>query len=91
MAKTDIWVYTHWKGMTQPKLIGSLSADLGKTGQQDSVLNIDDIGQLWIAKFPAKNDTIDKAAWEYLTYRLAIKSGIKMSDCKVEQIYGPFS
>ncbi|QHS61262.1 type II toxin-antitoxin system HipA family toxin [Chitinophaga agri] len=239
MAKTDIWVYAHWKGMAQPKLIGSLSADLGKTGQQfsfkyhkdwlesaeqllldpeigwytgtqypiekenfgvfvdsmpdtwgrrlmqrkaaqsarennehrprltdldyllqvsdftrmgalrfklhpdgpflnndnekpippwahirelqqraekfeadEEVSNewlelliapgsslggarpkaniIDDKGQLWIAKFPAKNDTIDKAAWEYLTYRLAVKSGIKMSDCKVEQIYGPF-
>jgi serine/threonine-protein kinase HipA len=239
MAKTDIWVYAHWKGMAQPKLIGSLSADLGKTGQQfsfkyhkdwlesaeqllldpeigwytgtqypiekenfgvfvdsmpdtwgrrlmqrkaaqsvreknehrprltdldyllqvsdftrmgalrfklhpdepflnndnekpippwahirelqqsaekfeadEDVSNewlelliapgsslggarpkaniIDEKGQLWIAKFPAKNDTIDKAAWEYLTYRLAVKSGIKMSDCKVEQIYGPF-
>jgi serine/threonine-protein kinase HipA len=239
MAKTDIWVYAHWKGMAQPKLIGSLSADLGKTGQQfsfkyhkdwlesaeqllldpeigwytgtqypiekenfgvfvdsmpdtwgrrlmqrkaaqsarernehrprltdldyllqvsdftrmgalrfklhpdgpflnndnekpiapwahirelqqsaekfeadEEVSNewlelliapgsslggarpkaniIDDKGRLWIAKFPAKNDTIDKAAWEYLTYRLAVKAGIKMSDCKVEQIYGPF-
>ncbi|SFW91238.1 type II toxin-antitoxin system HipA family toxin [Chitinophaga sancti] len=239
MAKTDIWVYAHWKGMAQPKLIGSLSADLGKTGQQfsfkyhkdwlesaeqllldpeigwytgtqypiekenfgvfvdsmpdtwgrrlmqrkaaqsvreknehrprltdldyllqvsdftrmgalrfklhpdgpflnndnekpippwahirelqqsaekfetdEEVSNewlelliapgsslggarpkaniIDEKGQLWIAKFPAKNDTIDKAAWEYLTYRLAVKSGIKMSDCKVEQIYGPY-
>lgn len=239
MAKTDIWVYAHWKGMADPKLIGSLSADLGKTGQQfsfkyhkdwlesaeqllldpeigwytgtqypiekenfgvfvdsmpdtwgrrlmqrktaqsareknehrprltdldyllqvsdftrmgalrfklhpdgpflnndnekpippwahirelqqsaekfeadEEVSNewlelliapgsslggarpkaniIDEKGQLWIAKFPTKNDTIDKAAWEYLTYRLAVKSGIKMSDCKVEQIYGPF-
>lgn len=51
---------------------------------------LDEKGQLWIAKFPAKNDTTDKAAWEYLTYRLAVKSGIKMSDCKVEHIYGPF-
>lgn len=240
MAKIDIWVYAHWKGMAQSKLIGSLSADLGKTGQQfsfkyhkdwlesaeqllldpeigwytgtqypiekenfgvfvdsmpdtwgrrlmqrkaaqsareknehrprltdldyllqvsdftrmgalrfklhpdgpflnndnekpippwahirelqqsaekfeadEEVSNewlelliapgsslggarpkaniIDDKGQLWIAKFPAKNDTIDKAAWEYLTYSLAVKSGIKMSDCKVEQIYGPYN
>jgi serine/threonine-protein kinase HipA len=239
MAKIDIWVYAHWKGMAQSKLIGSLSADLGKTGQQfsfkyhkdwlesaeqllldpeigwytgtqypiekenfgvfvdsmpdtwgrrlmqrkaaqsareknehrprltdldyllqvsdftrmgalrfklhpdgpflnndnekpippwahirelqqsaekfeadEEVSNewlelliapgsslggarpkaniIDEKGQLWIAKFPAKNDTIDKAAWEYLTYSLAVKSGIKMSDCKVEQIYGPY-
>ncbi|MEN6453096.1 MAG: hypothetical protein ABFD10_02490 [Prolixibacteraceae bacterium] len=24
---------------------------------------------LWIAKFASKNDTINKAAWEYLAYR----------------------
>lgn len=44
----------------------------------------------WIAKFPSKNDTIDKASWEYLAYQLAIKAGINMSECKIEKINGPY-
>jgi len=46
---------------------------------------------LWIAKFPSKNDTIDKAAWEILAYRLAIKSGITMSDSRISKISGNFN
>jgi serine/threonine-protein kinase HipA len=34
----------------------------------------------WIAKFPSKNDSIDKAAWEYLAYRLALLAGIEMAN-----------
>jgi len=50
----------------------------------------DDQGNLWIAKFPAKNDTTDKAAWEYLAHRLARQCGISMSDCKLEHIHGDY-
>ena len=41
---------------------------------------------LWIAKFPSKNDTIDKAAWEYLAYRLATDAGINMSETKIQNL-----
>lgn len=44
----------------------------------------------WIAKFPSKNDTIDKAAWEFLAYKLAIATGIMMSECKIEKINGSY-
>jgi serine/threonine-protein kinase HipA len=44
----------------------------------------------WIAKFPSKNDTIDKAAWEYLAYQLAIQSGITMAPCRLEKIKGSY-
>ncbi|WP_431125655.1 type II toxin-antitoxin system HipA family toxin [Flagellimonas flava] len=43
---------------------------------------------LWIAKFPSKTDTVDKALWEFLAYRLAIASGIDMAVSKVEKISG---
>lgn len=49
---------------------------------------LDEKGHLWIAKFPSQADTIDKAAWEYLAYRLALKAGIEMSDCKIQKISG---
>lgn len=45
---------------------------------------------LWIAKFPSKTDTIDKAAWEFLAYQLAIASGIYMADSKIEKISGEY-
>ena len=51
---------------------------------------IDEKGNLWIAKFPSKEDTIDKAAWEFLAYRLAIKAGIEMAECKIEKISGKY-
>ena len=51
----------------------------------------DENKDLWIAKFPSKNDTIDKAAWEYLSYQLALKAGIHMSVSKIEKISGFFN
>ncbi|MGB6152871.1 MAG: HipA domain-containing protein [Pricia sp.] len=43
---------------------------------------------LWIAKFPSKTDTIDKALWEYLAYQLAVACGIEMAESRVEKISG---
>ena len=51
---------------------------------------LDEHGHPWIAKFPSKNDTIDKGAWEYLTYRLAVDSGIDMAESRLEHISGPY-
>ena len=51
---------------------------------------LDEKGELWIAKFPSKNDTIDKAAWEYLAYQLAIKAGIHMAPSKMEKVSGNY-
>jgi serine/threonine-protein kinase HipA len=45
-------------------------------------------GQLWIAKFPSKNDYINKAKWEYLAYLLANQCGIRMSESKIERVSG---
>jgi len=52
---------------------------------------MDNKGHLWIAKFPSKNDNIDKAKWEFLTYSLAVKAGIKMSESKIENVTGPYA
>ena len=51
---------------------------------------IDDKGQLWIAKFPSKNDNVDKAAWEFLAYELAINAGVEMSESKLEYLIGAY-
>jgi serine/threonine-protein kinase HipA len=49
---------------------------------------LDNDKSLWIAKFPSKTDTIDKAAWEFLAYQLAIKAGIEMAPCRIDRILG---
>ena len=46
---------------------------------------------LWIAKFPSKNDKIDKAAWELLAYRLAVKAGIRMSESRITKLSGAYN
>jgi serine/threonine-protein kinase HipA len=48
----------------------------------------DEQRELWIAKFPSRSDTYDKAAWEYLAYQLAIKAGIQMAESRIERISG---
>jgi serine/threonine-protein kinase HipA len=62
----------------------SLGGARPKANIQDSNKN------LWIAKFPSKTDTIDKAAWEYLAYQLAIKAGIEMAASKIEKVSGTY-
>ncbi len=46
--------------------------------------------ELWIAKFPSKTDIVDKAAWEFLAYKLAISCGIDMSESRIEHISGQY-
>jgi serine/threonine-protein kinase HipA len=49
---------------------------------------LDNDKSLWIAKFPSKTDTVDKAAWEFLAYKLATSAGINMAPCRIEKIMG---
>jgi len=41
-------------------------------------------GHLWIAKFPGRNDVREIAAWEMVVHRLAIQSGIEVSEARLE-------
>ena len=52
---------------------------------------VDEEGQLWIAKFPSKNDIHDMAKWEYLAYKLAKEAGVEMSECRIEKVAGKHS
>jgi serine/threonine-protein kinase HipA len=45
----------------------------------------DEQNSLWIAKFPSRYDDHDIAVWEYVTYQLALKSGIEMAECRLEK------
>jgi len=65
------------------QMLVSPGSSLGGARPKASVL--DNEGNLWIAKFPSKNDGDDIGGWEMVTYELAIQSGIKMAESKAEK------
>jgi serine/threonine-protein kinase HipA len=74
---------------TEKKWLAILMAPGSSLGGARPKANIlDTEKELWIAKFPSKNDTLDKASWEFLAYQLAIEAGITMAPCKIEKIAG---
>lgn len=62
----------HWL-----KLLMAPGSSLG--GARPKANLVDPEGQLWIAKFPSKNDEKNSGAWEYIVYQMAIDCGIRMS------------
>jgi serine/threonine-protein kinase HipA len=65
------------------QMLVSPGSSLGGARPKASVL--DENEDLWIAKFPSKNDNSDVGAWEMVTYELAIESGITMAASKAQK------
>ena len=61
-------------------------SSLGGARPKASVL--DQRQQLWIAKFPSKNDHSDIGGWEMVTRELAVGSGIHMAEAQARRISG---
>jgi serine/threonine-protein kinase HipA len=75
---TDDPEYLRWLNM----LIAPGSS-LGGARPKASV--IDKQNNLWIAKFPSKNDDKDVAAWEMVVNQLAIRAGISVAEGTVQK------
>ncbi len=58
-------------------------SSLGGARPKASVMDADN--NLWIAKFPSKNDDKDVAAWEMVTNQLAITAGLHVAEGKLMQ------
>ncbi len=58
-------------------------SSLGGARPKASIVDSDD--NLWIAKFPSKNDHDDVGAWEMVVYQLAIKAGISMAKSQAQK------
>lgn len=69
-------------------LLVAPGSSLGGARPKANVL--DDTRHPWIAKFPSAGDSIDKAAWEYLAYQLALKAGINMAPSRIEKVSGKY-
>lgn len=80
---TDNEAMTKWL-----QLLIAPGSSLGGARPKANIL--DDLDHPWIAKFPSKNDAIDKGAWEYLAYQLAKQAGITMVECRIEKISGSY-
>jgi len=50
---------------------------------------VDERGHLWIAKFPSRNDEVDKGAWELVAHELAIRCGITVAPARALRLKGP--
>lgn len=59
-------------------------SSLGGARPKASVLANDN--SLWIAKFPAHNDSINVSGWEYATMMMARDCGLNTPECKLEKL-----
>lgn len=58
-------------------------SSLGGARPKATVMDVN--GQLWIAKFPSKNDENDTGAWEMVVHDLAVLCGLNVPEAKVEK------
>jgi serine/threonine-protein kinase HipA len=60
----------------------------GAGGARPKAAVRDDMGLLWLAKFPSRSDTFDMATAEYATLRLAALCGMSVPEVRVADIGG---
>lgn len=65
------------------KLLFAPGSSLGGARPKASVLDPD--GNLWIAKFPSKEDPRDVGGWEAVVYELAVRCGLNVPLAKAEK------
>lgn len=70
--------YLNWLNM-----LVAPGSSLGGARPKASI--VDTENNLWIAKFPSQNDITDIGGWEIVTYELALKAGIEMSECRAQK------
>jgi len=54
-------------------------------GARPKATVVDTKGQLWIAKFPSRNDENDTGAWEMVVHDLAMLCGLNVPEAKLEK------
>ncbi|MBP5758601.1 MAG: HipA domain-containing protein [Bacteroidales bacterium] len=60
------------------RMLYSPGSSLGGARPKANVLSPD--GQLWIAKFPSRNDDMDIGAWEYIATQMAREFGLRVPE-----------
>lgn len=70
------------------KLLVAPGGSLGGARPKASV--IDTNGELWIAKFPSRNDDLNIAGWELTVHELAVMSKINTSKAQIRRFTGNY-
>ena len=65
------------------KLLVAPGGSLGGTRPKASV--VDEKGELWIAKFPSKNDNLNIGAWEFLVHKLATMAKLETAEAQIKR------
>ena len=65
------------------RMLVAPGSSLGGARPKANVLDKD--GSLWIAKFPSRKDSRDVGAWEAVCCEMARRSGVNVSDFKIER------
>jgi serine/threonine-protein kinase HipA len=65
-----------------------LNPSSGVGGARPKTIVIDDLGQLWIAKFPSRNDRFNNAAAEATCLKLAERCGIEVPEFRILDVGG---
>ncbi len=71
-------------GMTDKWLNQLLKPGSSLGGARPKATVVDTKGQLWIAKFPSRNDDYDIGAWEKVVHDLAKMCGLNVPESKLE-------
>lgn len=68
------------------RMLVAPASSLGGARPKASVLGKN--GELFIAKFPSRNDDRDIPLWEYVTYKLAARAGIRTPKVLLQKVAG---
>jgi serine/threonine-protein kinase HipA len=77
---TDDYLKIKWLN-----LLMAPGSSLGGARPKASVLDKD--RNLWIAKFPSKNDTTNIGAWEMVVHELAVNAGLRVAEATTGKYY----
>lgn len=72
-------------GLTEKWLNQLIKPGSSLGGARSKATVVDTKDQLWIAKFPSKNDENDTGAWEMATHDLAALCGLNVPEAKLEK------
>lgn len=72
-------------GLTEKWLNQLIKPGSSLGGARPKATVVDTKGQLWIAKFPSKNDENDTGAWEKVVHDLARMCGLNVPESKLEK------
>ena len=77
--------YERDDGLSEKWLTQLIKPGSSLGGARPKATVVDTKGQLWIAKFPSRNDENDTGAWEMVVHDLALLCGLNVPEAKLEK------